>query len=261
LPPAYKGYYNGRYIDIKDWNIDELLQSNPCKNFDEIFNEANAQLQSSINNNAADIDILKAIRDKQIDSNSFDFDGIKYDRGDCDAIIQQLEKENEEAQKKLKQLDKEAFTYFKNSVPHLDNLYIDFEILSGKADTYSNIVNYLLDTMRPLYKGGLTVEQVHSIIGTIKNSNEIQLKAQLRILTADGIITKEYNSRLYNSIEKFMSKNYVYYESGKFMNNELDHLSDVAVQSANVLNDYRFKQYKQLLEEQLVSGNKSNNYL
>jgi hypothetical protein len=39
LPPAYKGYYNGRYIDVKDWNIDELLQSNSNRNFDEIFND------------------------------------------------------------------------------------------------------------------------------------------------------------------------------------------------------------------------------
>ena len=98
-----KGYYNGRFIDIKDWDIDELLQKNSCKNFDEIFNEVNGQLQSSINNNTADINLLEAIRDKQIDTKSFDFDGIKYNREDCDAIIQQLKKEIGDAQEKLKQ--------------------------------------------------------------------------------------------------------------------------------------------------------------
>ena len=76
--------------------------------------------------------------------------------------------------------------------------------------------------MEPLYKGGLTVEQVHSIIRTIKNNNEKQLKAQLKILADNGIITKESNSGLYNIIEQFVSKNYAYYVNGKFMNDELD---------------------------------------
>jgi hypothetical protein len=256
LPPAYKGHYNGRYIDVKDWNIDELLQSNSYKSFGEIFTEANAQLQSSINNNAADIDLLKAIRGKQIDTNSFDFDGIKHNREDCDSIIQQLEKENEEAQKKLKQSDKDAFIYFKNVVPDLGKLYAAFKIMSEKSETYNTIVNDLIDTMRPLYRGGLTVAQIQSIIRNIKNNNEKQLKTQLRILTDDGIITKEGNSKLYNTIEQFMNRNYSYYVNGKFMNDELEELSSVAIQSAHVLNDYRFKQYKQLLEAQLASDKK-----
>lgn len=251
LPLVYKGYYDSRYIDVKDWSIDDLLQSSSTKNFDEIFNAANAQLQSSINSNAADINLVKAIKDKQIDTNSFDFDGIKYNLEDCETIIQQLEKEIAETEQKLKQLDKEAFVYFKNTVPHLGTLYADFKITSEKAEECTAVVNDLLDTMRPLYRGGLTVDQVHSIIRAIKNKNEIQVKARLRVLISDGTITKEINSKLYNCIEQFLNKNYVYYESGKFLNNELDELSEIAIQSTNVLNDYRFKQYKYLLQEQL----------
>ncbi len=231
-----------------------MLQCESNKKFDELFTEVNGQLQSSINNNAADINLLKAIRDKQIDTNSFDFDGIKYKCEDCDAIIQQLEKEIVDTEQKLKQTDKEAFIYFKNRVPQLDKLYTDFKATSEKAEICATVVSDLLDTMRPLYKGGLTVEQVHSIVRTIKNRNEIQLKGQLKILTADGIITKENNNRLYNCIEQFLGKSYVYYESGKFMNDELDNLSSIAIQSANVFNDLRFKQYKNLLEEQLESN-------
>ena len=71
LPVAYKGYYNGRLIDTKEWNIEVLANNKSTASFDDLFTDGHAQLQSVINNNAADIETLKAISEKQIDVKKF----------------------------------------------------------------------------------------------------------------------------------------------------------------------------------------------
>jgi Zn-dependent protease with chaperone function len=251
LPALYKGYYDRRFIDIKDWDIDELSNQKSSIDFNALFTEDNAQLQSSVNNNYEDIETLKAIRDKQIDTKSFDFDGVKYNREDCDAIIQQLEKEIEETQIILKQLDKDAFVLFNNYVANLNAVYNQFKTTNEKYDSYSLMVNELLEAMQPLYKGGLTVDQVEVTISRVKNVHERALKKQINVLMSDGILAKETDVKIFNDAEAFMQKNYRYYVNGKFMNDELSSLRDIAIQTANAYYDYKFKQYKNLLEHQL----------
>lgn len=252
LPAEYKGFYNGRYFDLKDWDIDELSKCESTKSFDDLFTEANAQLQSSINTNYSDIDLLKAIRDKQINTKSFDFDGVKYSREDCPAIIQQLEEEITGKQEQLKQLDKDVFIFFKKRVSDLDNLYTEFKILSEKVDDYTRNVNDLFHEMQPLYKGGLTLEQIRTTINILKNTYERKLKQQLAILMEEKIISSEKNQKLYDDADSFRQKKYAYFSNEKFINDELNTLRNIAVQTANAYHDYKFKQFKNLLEEQLA---------
>jgi Zn-dependent protease with chaperone function len=251
LPGAYKGYYDDRYVDLKDWDIDELSRHTSGMDFDDLFTETNTQLQSFINNNNADIETLKAIRDKQIDIKSFDFDGIKYKPEDCDVIIRELEKEATEKQEELKKMDKEAFKFFNSHVTGLNIAYNELKSTSEKAYAYTTLVNNLLDAMQPMYKEQLTLEQIQSITGKMKDEYEIQIKKEIRILLELGVISKERTETLYNDAAAFLQKNYVYFVNGQYLNDELSSFSNIAIQTANAYHDHRFRQFKKLLEDQL----------
>ncbi len=252
LPVEYKGYYNKRLIQINDWDISGLSKLETSKTFDELFTDTNAQRYTAINQNYNDIGLLTAIHDKQVDSKSFDFDGIKYNREDCNTIIQQLEQENKNKQAQLVELDKEAFIYFNKRVAGLDKLYEDFKTLNKQVDGYNEIVYQMMHDMAPLYKGGLTVNQVGSIIDDLKRNHQRKIRKQAQLLLDEGIINCEKNEILCSDIKSFMQKTYVYYNGKNFINDELDFLRTIANQTAAIYNQYRFKQFKNLLEKQLT---------
>lgn len=257
LPLAYKGYYDKRFIDIKDWDMNELLQKRSSLQFEDLFTKQHAQLQASINNNAADVETLNAIRDKQIDTKSFDFDGIKYKPDDCTTIIQQLEQETETNKHLLQQLDKDVFIFFNNYTAGLSEAYNAFKAITEKYDAYVVSVNELLSSLEPFYKGGLTIEEVHTIVARLKEVHERNLKKQLQQLLEDGIICKEENVKLYNEIQSFLEKDYCYFANNNFIDEELSSLQNITIQSADAFYRFKFRQYKQLLEMQL-SGYTAN---
>lgn len=251
LPAAYKGYYDRRYIEPKDWDLESLAAAISHHDFDSLFTEEHAQLQSSINSNQADLETVKAIKDKQIDVKHFDFDGVKYTTDDCDKIIQQLEKEITAQQDALKLLDKEAYTFFSKYTGDLKQLYASFKVISEKYGTYANCANGLLNAMQPLYAGGLSVEQVYQHIGQLKDIHERHLKKQVSFLLEDNILNEHSDAELYKQVQDFMQKDYRYFFNDEFRNDELNCLSEITINIADAFNNYRFRQYKHMLEAQL----------
>lgn len=142
LPSFYKGYYDGRYFETKDWDFDNLSVAESNETFDYIFSDEHVQLQPHINNNLADIEILKVIKENRPDIKTFDFDGVKYDKKDCNTIIQQLEKEAEEKMALLNQSDKDAFRFFLKCDPAIRSHYELFTIVEQKFNTFTNVVNH-----------------------------------------------------------------------------------------------------------------------
>ena len=256
LPPAYKGYYDGRYINAKDWDID-ALSDHPVstRTFEELFNEETAQLQASINSNQNDLEIIKAIKEKNIDVTSFDFDGEKYSVKDCDSLIAQLEKEIAEQLTGQQSSDKEAFLFFLQRPGHKESLiahYRSYRSVCNRNDEYAALVNKVLQALHPLYTGGISLGQVNAIVSDLKQEHEPALKKAYQDLSDSGVITPGNNKELFDRITDFSGKNYFYFVSGQFQNDELNELSGLAIQTAEAFSKYKFACYKKMLEKQLV---------
>jgi hypothetical protein len=255
LPKLYKGFYDGRYVNIKDWDFDSPVDTIGIKNFDELFNEENGSLQSSITNNENDIATIKAIKEKQIDVKSFDFDGIKHDLSDCDEIIKTLEEEIALQTNKQIVLDKEAFLFFYEKAgenkKEVTDLYKQYQAECKQNDDYTAIANDVLNTINPFYYGNNSIEDVRSAVNTLKLTHEKKLKHFFKKLTDDKMITNESKDDLYNKVTIFNDKNYTYFGFDTFQNDELQDLSGLTLQVADELNDIKFRYYKRLLEKQL----------
>jgi hypothetical protein len=260
LPMAYKGFYNGRYINAMNWDLAETVKTAVPGGFDALFNEENRQLQAGISGNERDMEVVQAIRDRQIDVSSFDFDGVKYTRGDCDNIINQLSAEIAQLKERQELADKQAFAFFYHHAgeqrEEVMNHYSRFRATSTRYDAYLQIMNKIYRTLELFYQGGLTLEQVQETVTNLRNNEEWELKRALQGLINDQVITPETPGDLHKRIQAFIDTRYTYFKDETFQNDELNALYELAGKVAQALSAVRFTHYKQLLQGQLETYEK-----
>ncbi|MFT3949804.1 MAG: M48 family metallopeptidase [Agriterribacter sp.] len=259
LPEAYKGFYDGRYIDVKEWNLNEITATTPVKTFGEIFTDENSGLFKSIKQNESDIDIVKAIANKQIDTETFDFDGEKYNASDAETVIKKLEDDIANQKKILSDLDKEAFRLFCHKAgtqgQQLKQVYEQFLLLTEHQTAYLDIANKAFETVNPLYQDGNSIDFVNTVINGLKHNTEPKLKSVFREAIESNIVTAEKNHELLEKLNSFLNKNYAYFINGEFLNNELSELTELIQSVAGEWDDYKLKAFKKILEEQLKYKN------
>ncbi|HVV04479.1 MAG TPA: M48 family metallopeptidase [Puia sp.] len=265
LPPAYNGFYEGRFITV-DWDLDapgspdsssslDAPGSAPAT-FEQLFNDETGQLQTAINSLEKDIELVKAIRDRRLDVTSFDVDGIKHSHRDADTVIKTLEKDTAGLTKRLQSLDRQAYYFFLQQTLDKDalrNAYRSYRSISREYDEYAGVVNMTLKTINPFYAGGISHDAVMSIIATLKEKYEPQLRQAYIQLMDRGLITPERNSELYASLKAFITKDYRYFVGDHFNDDELNELTGLAIRTAEYYGQQRFMVYKQMLELQLSS--------
>ncbi len=251
FPAAYNGFYDGRVVSIPISEIISLANIEPQKTFEEIFTSDNAKLQATIKSYQNDYNTIKAIQNKEIDVTNFDFDGTKYSRKDCDTILTQLQTEIDNKEQALSILDKVAFTLFTKYGSNITDSYLSLQKVNELYNSYVIIANDLLNFIQTFYTGSLTAEQVAKMVGTLKHNHEKKLRTALLQIIEGGILSANENEKYHNKVNSFLEKDYYYFVSNQFQNDELDMLRTVTIETAEILSNYRFKLYKQLLEMQL----------
>jgi Zn-dependent protease with chaperone function len=254
LPVEYRGFYNGRFIEIEGWNLDALvLEPAPPGTFSELFTDAAGQIQQAIVSINKDIELALTIKQKQIDVKSFDFDGVKYDVEDGEMIAEQLKKEVAELKKRQLELDKQAFVFFVHAAgnerePVIAN-YRQFQAVKRRYDAYVKVVNAVLEKIRSFYSGSIGLDAVERILRELKMDEERDLKAEYRaLLTNSGFGGTELREKM----QHFVDSDYRYFVNKQYMNNELDDLRNTAIAVAREFNEYQFDLYKKMLVEQLA---------
>ena len=255
LPKEYNGYYDKRFIHFTDWDFDQLATETASKKFEEIFNEENGQLQSSITALLNDIDTVAAIKNKNIDVSSFDYNGDKYTSKDCDAVTGKLKKELNILQQQQNILDKESYRLFfhaakENGFEISKNYQSLKDILNIKND-YIAIAQKVIETIQPLYNDGNTLEFITNIVSQLRYNQQPPLKNQFRLMIEKNILNADKNNELLIRTEDFLKKQYAYFIDNRFQNEELGELRSLVIAIANFLEDEAFALYKYLLTEQL----------
>lgn len=253
LPIDYKGFYDKRFVDLKEWNLEKLAIEPVTKTFDDLFNDENAQLQTIITTTKADIQTVMTIKDGNIDVASFDFDGEKYSKSDCETVLQKLQEDLGLDEKKQQSLDKAAFTFFclaaKENVVELKVAYANFRNICSKRNFFLDIVQKVFDTTNPLYQNNNRLDFIIRKIDEIKNDLELKLKKQLRDFVNLNLIA---NNAVLARIENFLSSNYGYFINKEFQNNEINELRNLNIDTLNCINEIVFSTYKSMLELQLA---------
>ncbi len=252
LPEIYNGFYKGRYIELREWDLNTVCNSVEGLKFEEIFTPANGKLHESIHSNESDLELVKAIKEKRLELKTFDFDGQKYLAGQCDFVISVIQNETNHQKELLARLDKEAYCYFyqygRQAKEQFRRNYEDFKTISIEYEDFVEVANKAINSLQPLYHGSVTIGLVQSIIGDIKEIYEPRLKDFYRMVLKENLLP---GCQLKEDLQKFIDSNYQYFLDNEFLNNELNEFTSLAVRLGNELSNYRFRVYKKMLEEQL----------
>lgn len=255
LPEEFCGFYSGRIITKFD--VDAGLCKTPAarEEFTSIFNDTTCNLPKQLQNNQADVETVKAIGDKRIDVKTFDFDGKKYGRTEATDIVGLLEKEIDEQRQLILKKDEEAFCYFYSLANEAkgEELKEKYRKLFGLAefvDEYFDIANNIVTTCNNFFQETVTIELATSSTATIKDNYEPKLKRLFREILQKNILTEKY-AELETKVKKFLDSYYVYFHENSLHNEDIEELYSLTMQVGDALNNYRFKEYKKLLEFQL----------
>lgn len=250
VPEAYKGFYDKRFIDIETWNLDQPVSLPAGTSFEILFTPENGQLQTTMQMLARDIETVKAIRNKEIDTATFDFDGEKQKREQCDEVITKLEQEQAALKQQQQELEQQAYAFFAAGNPSIRNAYAQYQQLCMEHAKFNKLIDETNETLRGLYHDNNTVENAEYVVRTIKSKYEPELKQYLRnyLLKTD---TTEKNKDFRNPAEKFVNAKYNYFVNEQFFNNELEDLIACLNGIGAVFIEEKWDTYKQLLIVQL----------
>lgn len=256
LPAAYNRFYDKRQITRFD--VEELsLLAEPAVTFDNVFSTENAGLQKKIKAAEADMLLLKAIAEKQIDTKTFDFDGEKYAQEEAATVAGKLQEELKVYKAQLETADKQAYTFIYKKIllqdaakaHEIKNGYAEYFTLQEKAEAYFKHAQEMAQGLEPVYQGGVTLEQVQEIIRQLK-IREITLRVQLKEWSAAGAF--EHEPELKERIAQFVYTDYTYFTGTEFLNNELNEMHNVVNDSWSAINDFIYLKFKELLQAQLL---------
>ncbi|MEZ4958979.1 MAG: M48 family metalloprotease [Saprospiraceae bacterium] len=110
LPEKYNGFYDGRLF--MDFDIENALaEQQELPAFELIFSNQNKQNIAAYFSNIQDIHVMKAIKEGTIDVESFDFDGVKYNKLYAGSVLDKLGKEIEAQRQWFKDVEATAFRF------------------------------------------------------------------------------------------------------------------------------------------------------
>jgi Zn-dependent protease with chaperone function len=258
LPVFYKGYYDNRYIAEMD--VENLVLSPVSMDISaDYFSTEILALPKKIKSLQADIEVLKAIVSKQIDINTFDFDGKKYKTKDAPAILKQLDGELQVATNQLKEADENAFVYFFHRAiakditlaNNIKTAYADFFTSLKNDEQFYNNCTKVFELFKRLYRGeSSTMDMLREARDQYFNEFEASFKDQLRKLKTEGYFTSA--PALEEDIDKFVNAQYQYLHDKGIINEEFDVLLKMLTKPSEILSNKRFEEYKTLLEMQVA---------
>lgn len=255
LPEAYNGFYDNRQVAIPEAEEAIDLQ---VPGFNELFNAENASLSKKINAANNDLETLKAIADKRIDTKTFDFDGMKFKQNEALTAAGKLEQEIKDMQANLALLDKKARLFFyqkaqqkgNGAYEELKNRYAEYFELRKKADAFLKQVNEMLESLQLIFSGQtISIEEINRMIGELKENHEPAFKRNLNAWIELNAFAGEPETD--KKIRGFISSSYAYFSGSSFFDNELLELNTISNQSWAAVNNFLFEKFKSILELQL----------
>ncbi|MEQ1798903.1 MAG: M48 family metalloprotease [Lacibacter sp.] len=260
LPQEYNGYYDNRQLNEMDietvFNQPFLHELNQAE-FEKLFSNEKVALPKLILANQTDVQLLEAIISKQVDTKTFDYDGEKYNQDQAAVLLEKLKTETEQQKKQLQQQDEEVLSFFftaakKQSEVLANQLKLQYLTLLDdrkKIDQYFEICKRIVDLMAPLLQGQVvSIEAANEIAGGLRTESQT-----LKIPLNGWIQLGAFDSDLFlkERALHFLNTDYQYFAGDSFFDTELTDIHKLANETINGLSDFQFKNFKQILEQQL----------
>jgi Zn-dependent protease with chaperone function len=260
LPPAYNGFYDNRSMNDMDF---EAVMERPCntpvnqEQFNRLFADEWIILAKSLAANEHDAMVLKAIADKQIDAESFDYDGQKMHRAEAAAMAEKVNETIAAQRQQLQQHEEDIVAFFYKAAQQigpdraagLKEKYLAHFGHRRNTEAFMQKGQKAMDILAPLF-GGAKMEPVAAAMLADNLRHEAQDLRPL-IATWAGSGTYDSDPELKELAVRFAERDYRYYHNGSFFEGEIQVLYRLINETLSLRGEFQFMSFKQLLAYQL----------
>lgn len=251
LPAAYHGHYDGRFIEAFEtrMTLSNMNKLN-AERLPALLSEAQTNKPKRYQQNEQDLAILQAIVQRQIETETFDFDGVKYKATDAAQVHEKLEAENKQLLNEVRLADQQLFALAAKGSGEAELViaaYEQFFSVSARCALFLQITEAIYQRFDTLLQGQqMSIEAAKDMVNAFKQREEPELQANLRQLMADESLPTSSSKAL-----SFLHKEYAYFITDSFIDEELRELFDLLQIVQTELANRRFEQYKKLLQQQV----------
>lgn len=259
LPEEFNGYYDDKRINDVDL---EALVNKPYgqeiskENFKALFSDEKVGLGKQMLANESDAALLQAIVDGGIETKTFDYDGVKHEREEAEAILEKLKQEIEQQKKQLQLDEEENMAFFfkaakqngEQAAGKLKQMYNEHFENRKRADKHFETAQQVVNTLSPLLQGQqVSIEAAEQMASELR-----QASADLRLLLGywlgNGVF--DANTDLKIKAAHFVNANYQYFGGDSFIDYELTTIHKLVNEVVEELALIQFTSFKNILEYQ-----------
>lgn len=224
FPKVYNGYYENKnplFFDIQ--HVEHYSEDIKPE---ELFSENKIEIVYTALSLQSDIDAIKQISDKTLDVKTFDYDGIKYTKKDCNDLLQKLELDLKNLNELIKLNDIRIYRFFSamesdtTNYSVLEKLYnqlFDYDKdFDSKYDVYIKLSNALqfINFTTPF-------EQIKANFISIVPLEE-ELKKGIRELLENQDYQTELTKDIKDNFELYLSKKWQYFGNEIYLDKNLE---------------------------------------
>jgi hypothetical protein len=248
LPDYLHGYWDDKSIPSMDF--EEIKLSNDSTFINYNMDDINLSKQLvSINN---DIATLDAIDKKEILTNSFDFNGIKYSRKEAATLSATFKTEREALEKTIHENNKHYIhlhylvaLHNGKATAYISN-YKEVELIQEQLLTFNKYHQEIFDELLPLFQGiELNIDDAKDMVRRMQNKETLVKEFLQKILdsTIDWIQLKGKPEQILNN---FINSNRTYLNNKSFEDENIRTLLSSLDELYQILNELSFIKKKKL---------------
>ena len=252
----YNHFYEFR--DISRFEVKDIIDQSyefSFNNFGEIYTDENVDFIRQFSGLDMDLKIVESISKKEMPIETFEYDGIKYQSEQSKELLEKLVKQHEAMYKHVNELDINIFIFFHR----LGKLSGRNEELIKYYETYfyflsedkSNLQIYidLINSMQFIYR-------VHSFSQIRIKIEEMEIKEEVFRERMENILNDENYQSIITSeqtekFEKYLEKNWTYFNSQNYDQDSLKVLEEVIFHFYELCSKAPFHALKKLLDFQI----------
>lgn len=252
FPKIYNGYYNHKNPIITD--INSITNKSSDNTIENLFDDKKVENVYTFLSLENDINTLNQIQNKELEINTFDYDGIKYNADDVDSLIVELEQEKEKIKLSIEENDKNIYIFFnslakaeqQSELKHKYQTLLNSDIrFDEKAKIYTQLINA---TQFIQYTTQIEViEQSLREVAILEQDFKIQLKDMLE----DKLYLAAMHPKIKEQFEKYLEQDWIYFKSSSYDNDALDILFNAIHNYSFILTRAYFLAKKELLDFQV----------
>lgn len=223
FPTEYNSYYDNK--NPIEFDVNSIVDFNVSETMDMLFSKEKVDMVYDFIAFENDKNVLTSIANKDYDIKSFDYDGKKYKSTEAKNLIPKLETDQNSIRERIKENDLRIYKFFynealkKGNATILKEKYINFFKQDSEYDNKVALYNKIgeatsfISVITPF-------EQIRENLKTLQPL-EIELKTEIKKLTEDEILKNEISKQTIENFEKYLSKEWEYFNGKEYYNDNL----------------------------------------